>query len=169
MELFKRLKVLVCIVQGLSNNELIGRGKFHKIVYLMQKRGSHTNYTYKFGYHGIFSIELAHEINIALDMGLLIEKADDKTYKVRTTDKSEKILNEVIGNFINPVNMEILTELDNLNYEILRHLSNMVFFYYGHKLKYEDDFRSKIIGMENKLVESDFKEAYKLANKYFLK
>ena len=159
-----RIPKLQALVK-LLDNHIESKKKLHKLVYLLQQAGEDFGYRYIYHSYGVFSPELASDLDTARqDSVLSVERRDDNgmtVYDIRYPSE-------------NPLNISdpgdiacdhgLIKELGGRSAAFLEALSTVV--YLGNNYYSGTDLRSKLTELKPGL-ERHFEQAYEFARDKF--
>ena len=131
------------------------RTKFQKIIYILKNKGIPFNEKFKYHYYGPFSADLQLEIEELVDRNIIIEKGmNPYIYELNDefTDSFEK--DKIIK-----MKHELLTFLNNQDYQVLEVVSTM-FFIQNHLSSDEKIIKRKTAALKphlENLIEKSLK------------
>lgn len=158
MNLVERIDKLRALLQEVGG-EVVGRKKFHKIIYLMQKKEEDFSQDFKYHHFGVWSPTLSEDVSLACHHNIVSESESDTGFTIKLTDPTS--LNTEQGTIINTDFLHILNSLEPRELEVL---STIVYLFdNGYR---NGKLRTKLIELKPKL-KRHFDKGFQLAQKYY--
>ena len=158
MNLVERIDKLRALLQEVGG-EIVGRKKFHKIVYLMQKKNEDFSQDFKYHHFGVWSPTLSEDVSLAKYHKIVSENETDSGFIINLTDPTP--LETKYGTV---KNIEFLLKLNSLEPRELEVLSTIVYLFdNGYR---NGKLRTKLTELKPKL-KRHFDKGFLLAQEYY--
>ena len=143
----KDLKKIITLVSELD--EIDGRKKFQKIVYILKQLGINFNEKYKFHYYGPYSPKLQLEIDSLVNGEILKEEKEGNAYNYKVLLEDNEY---IISDFFSDEVKKLIAELKEYRSYILELVAT--FFY----LKEKGYKKEEVIKKKTSILKSNLEE-----------
>ncbi|QDP41701.1 YwgA family protein [Radiobacillus deserti] len=142
------------------SDELVGRKKLQKMIYILKKNQIPFEEKYEFHFYGPYSEELTLRIEELCNLGFLSETKEKKSnyyqYRYKVTEQGQSFLEQF--NIELPPLENMVTQMKEKSSRFLELVSTILYF--DHLSKEEVEEKVQVVKRKQNFTEDDFKEAW---------